>query len=212
MLKSSAVLATAWILVSTAGAQQPTTDLSRQVEVLRTAHGVPHIRAENLRAAAYGLAWVMLEDHGSRVVTSLLRARGEMGRWFGRDSMEGDFLARPGYRTAVDRYPQLDAATREVYAGWAAAANRYVATHATEFPQGFSPNFTGYDVAARDVGGAGLAAARRFLARVDPSTRRGAAATDASPGEGIDRLLAELGIADGDSQVIFMSATPESLA
>jgi acyl transferase domain-containing protein/NAD(P)H-dependent flavin oxidoreductase YrpB (nitropropane dioxygenase family)/NAD(P)-dependent dehydrogenase (short-subunit alcohol dehydrogenase family) len=32
-----------------------------------------------------------------------------------------------------------------------------------------------------------------------------------TPGEGIDRLLAELGSAHGDAQVIFMSATPESL-
>jgi acyl transferase domain-containing protein/NAD(P)H-dependent flavin oxidoreductase YrpB (nitropropane dioxygenase family)/NAD(P)-dependent dehydrogenase (short-subunit alcohol dehydrogenase family) len=32
-----------------------------------------------------------------------------------------------------------------------------------------------------------------------------------APGEGIDRLLAELGSAHGDAQVIFMSATPESL-
>ena len=181
---SFVVLSTVCALGSPLAAQAP--DLSSQVEILRTAHGVPHIRAENLRAASYGLAWVMLEDHGARVVTSLLRARGDMGRWFGRDSMEGDFLARPGHRIAVERYPQLDAATREVYAGWAAAANRYVATHPAEFPQGFAPNFTGYDVAARDVGGAGLAAARRFLARIDPSSRRGAAATDASPGEGID--------------------------
>ena len=37
----------------------PSSELWRQVEVIRTAHGVPHIRAENLRAAGYALAWVM---------------------------------------------------------------------------------------------------------------------------------------------------------
>lgn len=32
-------------------AQAP--ELWRQVEIVRTAHGVPHIRAENLKAAGY---------------------------------------------------------------------------------------------------------------------------------------------------------------
>jgi hypothetical protein len=31
--------------------QAPAEELWRQVEIIRTAHGVPHIRAENLRAA-----------------------------------------------------------------------------------------------------------------------------------------------------------------
>jgi acyl-homoserine lactone acylase PvdQ len=37
----------------------PAVELWRQVEIVRTAHGVPHIRAENLRAAGYALAFVM---------------------------------------------------------------------------------------------------------------------------------------------------------
>ena len=67
------------------------TELWRQVEVIRTAHGVPHIRAENLRAAGYALAWVMSEDYGPRTVMNVLRASGNMGRVYGRDSIESDF-------------------------------------------------------------------------------------------------------------------------
>ena len=33
--------------------QSRAAELWRQVEIIRTAHGVPHIRAENLRAAGY---------------------------------------------------------------------------------------------------------------------------------------------------------------
>ncbi|MGI8767422.1 MAG: penicillin acylase family protein, partial [Gemmatimonadaceae bacterium] len=33
-------------------------DIVRHVEVRRTTHGVPHIRADNLEAAAYALAYV----------------------------------------------------------------------------------------------------------------------------------------------------------
>ena len=151
-------------------------ELARQVEVRRTAYGVPHIKAENLRSAAYALAYVQLEDYGPRVANALLRARGEMGRWFGRDSMESDFSAKRDYALAVERYPEIDPDTREVYEGFAAGVNRYIELHPGEFPAGFQPRFTGYDVAARDVSSPSPAAARRFLARFvrdQPGGRRG---------------------------------------
>ncbi len=163
----------------------PLPEVARGVEIRRTAHGVPHIRAPHLRGAAYALAWVQLEDHGPGVAMGLLRARGEMGRWFGRDSMAGDFLAQRAHAIAVERYAQVDQATREVYEGFAEGVNRYVALHPQEFPAGFAPRFTGYDVAARDVNVASANQARRFLARVAPGEqpRRGAAA-QGEPAEG----------------------------
>src|SRR3954463_6834418 len=82
--------------------------LASQVEVLRTAHGVPHIRAANLKAAAYALAYVQLEDYGPRVAFALVRARGEMGKWFGRDSIEGDYPAHLAHTEAVRHYELLD--------------------------------------------------------------------------------------------------------
>src|SRR5688572_27128214 len=150
-----------------------TPELALRVEVRRTAFGVPHIKAEDLRAAAYALAYVQLEDHGPRVAIGLLRARGEMGRWFGRDSMESDYTAKHDYALAVERYAHIDQATRDVYEGFAAGVNRYIALHPEEFPPGFAPNFTGYDVAARDVSSASATQARRFLARFEPARQRG---------------------------------------
>jgi acyl-homoserine-lactone acylase len=186
-------LALCWLAAaSAAGAQTPpAADLARQVEIRRTAHGVPHIKAENLKAAAYALAWVQLEDHGPRVAVGLMRGRGELARWFGRDSIESDFVAQRAYATAIARYPDLDQATRDVYEGFAAGANRYVALHPAEFPAGFAPGFTGYDVAARDVGTASLAQARRFLAKVDPSAvrgQRGQAAAEPAEGGEVDPI------------------------
>lgn len=155
-------------LASTARAQDGRSedDLSAQVEVVRTTHGVPHIRAANLRAAAYALAWVQLEDYGRGVAVGLVRARGQMGRWFGLDSMETDFAAQRAYRIAVENYGRLDADTRAVYEGFAAGVNRYIALNPREFPDGFVPRFTGYDVAARDVQATSPAQARRFLSRL----------------------------------------------
>jgi acyl-homoserine-lactone acylase len=169
-------LASAWLaaVVATAAGQQPhaAQELAQRVEIRRTAFGVPHIKAQDLRAASYALAYVQLEDHGPRVAFGLLRARGEMGRWFGRDSMESDFTAQRSYALAVEHYAQLEQSTRDVYEGFAAGVNRYIERHPTEFPAGFTPHFTGYDVAARDVNIATPAEARRILARLEPSRAR----------------------------------------
>lgn len=165
--------------------------LAQRVEIRRTAYGVPHIRAEDLRAAAYALAYVQLEDHGPRVAVGLLRARGEMGRWFGRDSMESDVSAQRRYALAVENYARLDQDTRDVYEGFAVGVNRYIELHPDEFPPGFAPRFTGYDVAARDVNIATTADARRFLARFSPGQRRSGATiaeTTSSLEEGVDPI------------------------
>ena len=165
--------------------------LARRVEIRRTAYGVPHIKAEDLRSAAYALAYVQLEDHGARVAVGLLRARGEMGRWFGRDSMESDFSAQRRYSLAVENYARVDQDTRDVYEGFAAGVNRYIELHPDEFPPDFVPRFTGYDVAARDVNVATMSDARRFLQRFAPEQRRGSgtvAETTSSPEEGVDPI------------------------
>lgn len=64
---------------ATAAAQGRGAELSGRVEILRTAHGVPHIRAQDLRAAYYALGYLMVEDHGPKVAQGLLRARGGDG-------------------------------------------------------------------------------------------------------------------------------------
>jgi acyl-homoserine-lactone acylase len=155
-----------------------------QVEVRRTAFGVPHILAQNLGAAAYAMAYVQLEDYGAQVALGLLRARGEMGRVFGRDSMESDFLARRRYAEGVEKFHTLDTDMRDIYDGFAAGVNRYVELHPQEFPPALKPDFTPYDVVAREAAGPGVAVARRFLARIDPSSRRGGPAAPAGRGEG----------------------------
>lgn len=65
--------------------------IPQRVEIRRTEFGVPHILAEDLEAAFYGLAWAHLEDHGERVVLGLVRARGDLSRHLGREELESDF-------------------------------------------------------------------------------------------------------------------------
>jgi acyl-homoserine-lactone acylase len=145
--------------------------LIRQVEVRRTTYGVPHIRADNLAALGFGEGYVQSEDYGSRVAFSLLRARGEMGRWFGRDSMAEDFTGRLARARAAEVYGQLDEGTQRIYEGFAAGVNRYIALHPDEFPAGFAPQFSRYDVLAKDVELPSLTQGNRVLARLDTSRR-----------------------------------------
>jgi len=140
-------------------------ELWRQVEVIRTAHGVPHIRAENLRAAGYALAWVMCEDYGVRTPMRLLGGRGELSRFEGRARVEADFTNLRARARAVDTYHLLDQDTRDVYDGFAAGVNRFIATFRDQFPPGMPADFSGYDVAAPDIGdGPPPARVRRFVA------------------------------------------------
>ena len=172
-----------------AAAQAP--ELWRQVEIIRTAHGIPHIRAENLKAAGYALAWLQLEDYGPRTAMNMLRASGRMGLTFGRDSMEQDFAARRARARAIASYPLLEPDTRDIYDGFALGLNRYIVLHPGEYPPTMPVDFTGYDVLAGDMGEPAYAMVRRFLSKLDPKKfppeppRRGA------PGEGDDELSSD---------------------
>lgn len=119
-----------------------------RVEIRRTAHGVPHILAQDLGAMGYGLAWAQLEDHGERIVLNLVRARGELARLYGRDSLEADFAWRPLHDRAVATWDSLDADVHAVMTGWAAAVNRWLETHPDDFQGWALTPFTPQDAAA----------------------------------------------------------------
>lgn len=145
-------------------------ELWRQVEIIRTAHGVPHIRAENLRAAGYALAWLQSEDYGARTAMNVMEARGQLAILNGsRDNIDSDLLAQPGLKRAIETYHLLDQETRDVYDGFAAGLNRYIELHPQEFPPHMPADFNGCDVAAIDTGGPSYGKARAFLAKINPS-------------------------------------------
>lgn len=67
-----------------------------QVEVARTTHGVPHVRADNFHSLGYGLAYAYAQDNVCMFADSLLTVRGERSLFFGAD-------ARPRQRSG-DEY------------------------------------------------------------------------------------------------------------
>ena len=66
-----------------------------QVEVARTTHGVPHVRADDFRSLGYGLAYAYAQDNVCMFADSLLTVRGERSAFFGA-------AARPQRRSGDD--------------------------------------------------------------------------------------------------------------
>lgn len=159
-------IALAMLPASVARAQEPATPYSERVEIRRTAYGVPHILAQDLAALGYGLAWVQLEDYGTRLVVNLLRGRGELATVFGRDSIESDFSFQQTHQHVVETYHLLHQDTRDLCEGFAAGTNRYVATHPDEFAGWKLPPFTPQDVAAAWTDETVEPASRGFLRRL----------------------------------------------
>lgn len=144
--------------------------------IRRTEYGVPHITAKTFHGVGVGLGYAQAEDYRERVVMSLLRAKGWMGRTFGKDSMESDFAAMLVHARVEETYHLLDADTRAMYEGFADGVNRYIKANRATLPAWAQPVFHGHDVAAGDIGTAGVTAARtlvqRYLRR-DSTSRSG---------------------------------------
>src|SRR5690606_10613966 len=190
------------LLASSPLAAQTGEELARQVEIRRTAHGVPHILAENIRAAGFALGYVQVEDYGERVMRELVTARGTRGLAFGPDSMAPDFLNRLAHRRAVETYHWLSPDTRDMLEGFAAGVNYYIRRHPERVPEWAEPDFTGHDVAARDVPSLAIARASRFLRRLRAEER----ATAAEGGGGAEGAASDCGewsycVMEGDDEI-----------
>src|SRR5690606_15564299 len=88
------------------------------------------------------------------------------------------------YAIAVQSYPLLEKDTRDVYEGFAAGVNRFIEVNADMFPEGFVPQFTGYDVAARDVNVNRASQARQFVSRMIAAQRGEDTAAEGEGAEG----------------------------
>ena len=130
-------------------------DLVKQTEIRRTAYGVPHIKAETLEGAAFGLAYCQAQDHCVTIMEHILRARGEMAQHFGGEkNLESDIWNRQ-FRVrarAIETYHRLDADFRSMLEGYATGFNYYIELHRDELPDWVQP-ITAHDVAAHGMTG-----------------------------------------------------------
>ncbi len=166
-MRTSSLLPLATLAVLSAplpgAAQASPAPLATRVEIIRTAYGVPHLRAHDLEALGFGLAWVQMEDYGRAVVERLLSSRGVLSRHLGDEHLEDDFVGRLGYAEALRTYHRFPAETREVMEGFAEGVNAWIRAYPEALPDWVAPDFTGHDVAARDVGSWSRGRARAVL-------------------------------------------------
>jgi acyl-homoserine-lactone acylase len=181
MLRRFLVLLALLVAAPSAYAQDAT--LAKQVEIIRTAYGVPHIRAQNFKAAGYALGYAQVEDYGDIVPIMLLRARGELARVFGQDSIDSDFRNRPNWLDATRGYALLSHETRDMYDGFAAGVNAYIRLHRAEFRPGIEPRFTGIDALTTDMELPDRRSLERLLRRLPeaPASERGSNAWALAP-------------------------------
>ena len=183
MIRQATIIALLVLAVAFANAQDRTPELWQQVEVIRTAHGVPHIRAENLRAAGYALAWLQCEDYGPAATPmSILQSSGRRASVEGAEFVEPDFFILRHRERTLKNYGSLSRDVREVYEGFAAGVNRYIELHRPDFPPSMPSDFTAQDIAATEIIPFSTRKVRNFVTRLNENTAQ-------SP-ESVSRALA----------------------
>ena len=140
------------------GATAPGQTASRiQVEVARTAHGVPHVRASDFRSLGYGLAYSYAQDNVCMFADSVLTARGERAQFFGgaarpRQRVGDEYGGGSGFMNLNNEdsdfffkgYIDLDqlranyqagsAEPRQLLEGYVEGYNRYLKDYAGKLP------------------------------------------------------------------------------
>lgn len=138
-------------------APPPQTASRIQVEVARTTHGVPHVRAENFRSLGYGLAYAYAQDNVCMFADSVVTVRGERSMFFGPDARprqrmgdeygggsgfmdlnneESDFFFK-GYLDLEQlraNYTAGSAEPRDLLEGFVEGYNRYLKDYAGKLP------------------------------------------------------------------------------
>jgi len=129
----------------------PLPPLALEVEIRRTSYGVPHILGETLESAAFGLAWVMMEDYREEIPRQLLAANGRWATVLGQPGIEGDFAGRMAHDYALEVFPQFPSDVQGILSGFAAGVNCFIEQNPQDLPDWVTPGFTAQDVAARDL-------------------------------------------------------------
>ena len=123
------------------------------VRILRDEWGVPHVFGQSDADAAFGLAYANAEDDFLTIQQTVLAARGELARIYGRDAAPNDYMVQllriqdqveAGYDTG------LSDDTKALLAGYAAGLNYYAALHEAEALPGLFP-VGGRDMVAASV-------------------------------------------------------------
>ena len=107
----------------------PVAGISRPVEILRDAFGIPHIFAESIEDAHFALGYVHAQDRLWQMEMNRRIAAGRLAEALGPGALESDrFLRTLGvHRVARSNLEHYDAETRRVLDAYAAGVNAFLA-------------------------------------------------------------------------------------
>ncbi len=110
--------------------------LAARVEVLRDAHGVPHIRAQSLADALFAQGFVTAQDRLWQMDLSRRHAEGQLSEIFGDRTLRYDIESRTLglHRVAERALTELDPETRRLLKSYARGVNAFLASHRDPLP------------------------------------------------------------------------------
>lgn len=105
--------------------------LSGRVEVLRDAHGVPHLRAASQEDVLFGQGYVTAQDRLWQMDLSRRFAQGELSEILGESTLKLDIESRTlGFPQACERaFAELDADSQRMLSAYARGVNAFISTH-----------------------------------------------------------------------------------
>jgi len=114
------------------------------IEILRDAHGIPHIYAGSLADVYFGLGFVHAQDRLWQMETSRRAGSGRIAEVLGAAGLEFDRLMRTlGLRRAAQaNFERYDTETRRLLAAYAAGVNAFLATDPVLPPEFWIARFT----------------------------------------------------------------------
>src|SRR5688572_1468030 len=169
------------------------------VTVRWTAHGVPHVRAQDWGSLGYGFAYAVATDAVCTLAREFVNVRGEQSKFFGPEEgrREADIffktvISEQALTHAAARMPQEMTAMQE---GYVAGYNRYLADHpGDKLPascrnQSWVRPIVASDIARMNIGVGiryGLGRSPAAIANASPPTKDEEALSVAAPPEDAD--------------------------
>jgi penicillin amidase len=110
--------------------------LGAAVTVARNAQGIPTIKADNDRDAAFALGFVSAQDRLFQMDLTRHFGAGRLAEWFGATALDSDKSMRTLglYRAAAAQYPLLSPELRAVFDAYAAGVNAFLAARHGALP------------------------------------------------------------------------------
>src|SRR5271154_7050157 len=110
--------------------------LTAELRITRDAHGIPTIKAQNDRDAAFGLGFVHAQDRLFQMDLMRHYAAGRLAEWFGARAVATDRSMRVLglYRAAEAQYALLSPELRAVFDAYAAGVNAFLTSRRTALP------------------------------------------------------------------------------